>query len=344
MEVIDKILNEWSFRCHDGIVNLNDPKKVRILLEIIQPILVEDTDDDILNILTKIDDISTKEKILKYLSKINQKEDKIEDKIENNLEKELQLKEFNEEMTEYISLLASKYNITEELEEYLKSNQLLSFNDLDKVGNLYNIIKTKTDFPDGFIKRIINYTPSEGNKALGIGEVALALFFNAQKQKIGDIKIDGKMIELKGSGARFSGTGKGRSGDIGDLYDELNKKYPEIELKSKSKQSSLGNYIKLITEKNPEALDFINDKLNSIYPKTDDIKITLQDINSKINEKYIASYIRSHPENDYYMLMSVYSSDYSLYTGEELIKEVDNDNISFLGNVSRSNSYPQLDI
>ena len=31
MEVIDKILNEWSFRCHDGIVNMNDPKKVAIL-------------------------------------------------------------------------------------------------------------------------------------------------------------------------------------------------------------------------------------------------------------------------------------------------------------------------
>jgi hypothetical protein len=274
MKVIDKILNEWSFRCHDGIVDMNDPKKVKILLEIIQPILIEDTDDDILNILTKIDNISTKEKILKYLSKINQKEDKVEDKIEDNLEKELQLKEFNEEMTEYISLLASKYNITEELEEYLKSNQLLSFNDLDKVGNLYNIIKTKTDFPDGFIKRIINYTPSEGNKALGIGEVALVLFFNARKLEVGDIKIDNKIIEIKGTEARFPNkSGKGRSGDISDLYDELNKKYPNITLKLK--QSSLSNYIKLIADQNPEVLDFINDKLNMVYPKTDDIKITL---------------------------------------------------------------------
>ena len=39
MEVIDKILNEWSFRCHDGIVDLNDPKKVKILFEIIKPTL-----------------------------------------------------------------------------------------------------------------------------------------------------------------------------------------------------------------------------------------------------------------------------------------------------------------
>ena len=35
MTVIDKILNEWSFRCHDGIVDLNDPIKLSILNEII---------------------------------------------------------------------------------------------------------------------------------------------------------------------------------------------------------------------------------------------------------------------------------------------------------------------
>jgi hypothetical protein len=35
MKVIDKILLEWSFRCHDGIVDLNDPIKLSILNEIL---------------------------------------------------------------------------------------------------------------------------------------------------------------------------------------------------------------------------------------------------------------------------------------------------------------------
>jgi hypothetical protein len=35
MNVIDKILSEWSYRCHDGIVDMNDPKKVIILNEIL---------------------------------------------------------------------------------------------------------------------------------------------------------------------------------------------------------------------------------------------------------------------------------------------------------------------
>ena len=35
MTVIDKILHEWSFRCHDGIVDINDPIKLSILNEIL---------------------------------------------------------------------------------------------------------------------------------------------------------------------------------------------------------------------------------------------------------------------------------------------------------------------
>ena len=35
MNVIDKILLEWSYRCHDGIVDVNDPKKLDILDELL---------------------------------------------------------------------------------------------------------------------------------------------------------------------------------------------------------------------------------------------------------------------------------------------------------------------
>ena len=35
MIVIDNILNEWSFRCHDGVVDLNNHDKTMILREIL---------------------------------------------------------------------------------------------------------------------------------------------------------------------------------------------------------------------------------------------------------------------------------------------------------------------
>jgi len=70
MKVIDNILLEWSYQCSDGIVDLNDPNKVKILFEILKPLLKEDIDDDILNALINTD-TDTKEKVLKQLQKQN---------------------------------------------------------------------------------------------------------------------------------------------------------------------------------------------------------------------------------------------------------------------------------
>jgi hypothetical protein len=51
MNVIDKILNEWSYRCHDGVVDINDPIKLSILEEIYTEIgLLEINVDDLENI------------------------------------------------------------------------------------------------------------------------------------------------------------------------------------------------------------------------------------------------------------------------------------------------------
>ena len=41
MTVIDKILEEWSFRCHDGVVDVNDPTKLSILHEMLGVKLIE---------------------------------------------------------------------------------------------------------------------------------------------------------------------------------------------------------------------------------------------------------------------------------------------------------------
>jgi hypothetical protein len=235
------------------------------------------------------------------------------------------------------------------LKDYLKSNQLLSLSDLGKKGNLYDIIKTKTDFPEGFIKRIMTYTPSEGNKGLGIGEIALALFFDAKKQKIGDIKIEGKTIELKGTGARFPGTGTGRSGDISSLYQDFANKYPGIELKAKN--SSLAFYISQIIKQDPNSLNFINDELDKLYPNADStIKLKNEDIfniesiKKVLYKKYIDNYVKAYKENDYYMLISKISSDYELYTPDELVNAANDGTISFITTQTKSNSYPQLDI
>jgi hypothetical protein len=36
MKVTDEILNEWSFRCHDGVVDLKHTIKMSVLNEILK--------------------------------------------------------------------------------------------------------------------------------------------------------------------------------------------------------------------------------------------------------------------------------------------------------------------
>jgi len=67
MTVIDKILNEWSFRCHDGIVDINDPNKKVILDEILKEynvdLLKEDQDDKLTDIFSYLEDENTLTKL-----------------------------------------------------------------------------------------------------------------------------------------------------------------------------------------------------------------------------------------------------------------------------------------
>ena len=60
MEVIDKILNEWSFRCHDGIVDLNDPIKLSLLQEIIQEYELEEAMLSLKSVKKRPDQFSNK--------------------------------------------------------------------------------------------------------------------------------------------------------------------------------------------------------------------------------------------------------------------------------------------
>jgi hypothetical protein len=60
MEVIDKILSEWSFRCHDGIVDMNDPIKLSILQEMIQEYELEEAMLSLKSIKKRPDEFSDK--------------------------------------------------------------------------------------------------------------------------------------------------------------------------------------------------------------------------------------------------------------------------------------------
>jgi hypothetical protein len=92
MIVTDEILNEWSFRCHDGVVDLNDPKKLRILKEILDEngINLEEQDEESPSaksfdalIESKNLKRETKDKVITVLSEVEKQ--KIIDNLSNDI-------------------------------------------------------------------------------------------------------------------------------------------------------------------------------------------------------------------------------------------------------------------
>jgi len=186
MKVIDKILNEWSFRCHDGIVDLNDLKKVKILFEILK----EDIDDDILNALINTDS-DVKAKVLKQLKRIGKDTD-------SDLIKLLKSKNLKD-LYKNVLFEARALGQEDELLEYLKSDSQITLNDLIEKNNstLYDLF-VPTPLSEEFIESLTNISGAAGNVGIGRGEVALiVLLKDAKKAGKGDINVSEKIVEIK---------------------------------------------------------------------------------------------------------------------------------------------------
>ena len=202
MTVIDKILNEWSFRCHDGIVDIRNPKKLSVLKEILveYKILTEDIDDDILNALSRLDpNDPRKEKVLTYLAGGDDEKDKEIEKLKQQVggskEKKqatiqkLKSKNIPEKVSRFIVFEA---NEEEQLEDL---NQLIdSLNKLEKEGSL----KEKV----GNLAWINDIVSGQSSLGTGKGEILLALMLKGGKladEAYGDVQLGDENIEVKQS-------------------------------------------------------------------------------------------------------------------------------------------------
>jgi hypothetical protein len=273
-------------------------------------------------------------RFLKIFSKKKKKSFNLE------LKEKLKLKNLSESLSKLIVIIAMHSDQDVKLSKYLDDPKL-TLDDLKVNTNLVELIK-QTGFNEEFINNIIGIVPSESGNGIGKSEMALILFFkNAAKSKKykGDININGDIIEIKGSYARFPGKGIGRGGNIQKLFSYLDKTYevPRV--------SHLSEYIKKIhnlTSDKELFLKDINFKLNNIYPNSD-INVTPDNLNNLKNIlilKYVSSYINTK-QSDYYLLISSNTNNYNIYNGNELKAKAVKGNINFTA-ITPSSSYPQL--
>ena len=256
------------------------------------------------------------------------------------LKEKLKLKNLSESLSKLIVIIAMHSDQDVKLSKYLDDPKL-TLDDLKVNTNLVELIK-QTGFNEEFINNIIGIVPSESGNGIGKSEMALILFFkNAAKSKKykGDININGNIIEIKGSYARFPGKGIGRGGNIQKLFSYLDKTY-EI-----PRVLHLSEYIKNIYNSTSDKELFLKDinfKLNNIYPNSD-INVTPNNLNNLKNIlilKYVSSYINIK-QSDYYLLISSNTNNYNIYNGDELKAKAIKGNINFTA-ITPSSSYPQL--
>jgi len=314
MTVIDKILNEWSFRCHDGIVDLNDSKKVKILFEILE----EDIDDDILNALIGSDD-DTKTKILKYLKRIGDTNNN--EGLEQQVTKLLQARfgTSRKDIIEQIIFIADskQFDLLEELKSYLE-NPTVGYDDLIENDNLDTLF-APTNFPKEFIDKIIAIKGS-AQPSLGMGEVALCVFLkNTYKSNKGDVVSNGNLIEIKGSGAKVMNADIS-VGSKAEIMNNPNfKKLVELygpSMKGKTWieniQSAYGGSDK------EEFISIINNLLKDLYPSAN-IKVEEKDFtnSSAFNKKIAAGIANEYLKDQDLLFFNPSTNDYIYIKGYE---------------------------
>ena len=203
---IDKILEEWSFRCHDGIVDLNNPEKVTILNEIL--------DENGIDIEEKLSSRSAK-----YIAQQNQPTSQAEPEVKPE-EKPVNTTFTNssEEFTQFI------------LDKYAIKDQTIS-----GLDTLYTAIQ-KSPNKDNLFKLI----QSSGNRQLKAGKSSIqSIEGDLFNLIMSSIKIkNGEPSELWFA-IMYNGKAKGGVAKGGDIESDVDVDGTGVSIKNYTSISNL---------------------------------------------------------------------------------------------------------
>jgi hypothetical protein len=348
MNVTDKILNEWSFRCHDGVVDFTDSRKLKVLFEILKPIIGEDIDDDILNALISADP-DIKKSVLSFIKKSSSKtaEKTGEDGFYAYLNKHNLTPEYIGGLSDQIFEILSDNDDLDKFNEYRKAPKQLS--SLAQTGNIVTIL-TETGVSQDSVSQILNLVGSEGGRGIGKGEILLALFYGDTKisEGKGDLTSSEGSVEIKGSGARLGDRGTNTS--IFSSSD-LAKLAIDYEFETVGKGIRIDTLVSYLADEADNAdvykatLDFLRNVFPSIditqFFPSDAIKsdASMREVLKKI---YILNYFTKEGiDRMIYINTSRNAGQYVSFTSDE-ITEIVNGNLLRIGNFFDYNMNPQL--
>jgi len=340
MTVIDKILNEWSYRCNDGVVDLTDVTKVKILFEILR----EDIDDDLLNALVKADP-DTKAKVLKFIKKSTSKSaEKVgEDGFYGYLDKHNLNAEHIGSLSDNIFEILSDNDDLDKFNEYRKSPLKLA--DLSQTGNITAILG-ETGISQNSIVQLLNLIGQEGGRGIGKGEIVLALFFGDAKisEGKGDITSSEGSLEIKAYDARLGTRGTNASlftnSDLAKLAVdyEVDSVRMDVLIPSLAEEADNDIVYKAV-------IDFLKNIFTKIditqYITPNTIK-SQKEIRLALNKVYMLDYFTKEGiDKMMYIDTKTSQGNYVLFTVEQ-ISEVVNNNLIKIKTFTASDMNPQI--
>jgi len=340
MTVIDKILNEWSYRCSDGIVDLTDATKVKILFEILR----EDIDDDLLNALVKADP-DTKAKVLKFIKKSTSKSaEKVgEDGFYGYLDKHNLNAEHIGVLSDSIFEILSDNDDLDKFNEYRKSPLKLA--GLSQTGNITAILG-ETGISQTSIAQLLNLIGQESGRGIGKGEILLALFFGDAKisEGKGDITSSEGSLEIKAYDARLGTRGTNASlftnSDLAKLAVdyEVDSVRMDVLIPSLAEEADNDIVYKAV-------IDFLKNIFTKIditqYITPNTIK-SQKEIRLALNKVYMLDYFTKEGiDKMMYIDTKTSQGNYVLFTAEQ-ISEVINNNLIKVKTFTASDMNPQI--
>ena len=328
MNVVDKILTEWAFRCKKGYPDMNNPDDMKILKEIYSEygIVMEEKDES-------EEEESTKLSIKDLQSILGS--------IENDSEAITYIYKYIRGRARSTELQAvfDKSNITtktisgtntpkaifdilahnEDLEnyvEYVKSDKHINYVGLGSEGNLIDKLEV-TGISKKSIEELVNLGGFEGGRGVGKGEVALALLVDdlRMREGSGDLDWKGKYVEVKGSGGRLGG----RNTKIPETL-ALIKRYNQADPPINSKR--LHEIIPALLQQGAPKQELRKETeqlINALYPKGDGAKYVTEDnlnnqkeLRAAFQKAYFYNYLNIEGV-DYLMMLNTSSTGLGRY-------------------------------
>jgi hypothetical protein len=346
---IDLLVREWAYRCKKGYPDINNEEDKKVLDMIMKEWALEEqeeqpqeeriTVDEIIKLLQKKRKDLSLEFLKKLYTQVNTKGRGYGTAIRGII-KEKALEAVQNPIFQAIhdSLGEQKF-----LEFYNDTNRHLTLKDLEKGGNIFNIVESKTGLPKDFIQSLYNITHLERGKGVGKAEVLLALLGSEGRSlNVGDVSIEGNTVEVKTDKGRL---GK-REGNLEKLYNKLQELVP-----GKPSERDLSIYISELiknsapedTEERKQFLEKVRDILNQEFNSNFTEAVDLTD-SSEIQQTLLKWYTDIFLEGDaaYAKFIAIVISEELRMYGRDTFKEAILGQEVKLTNFTKSNKAPQL--